>query len=198
MKAIFQKELEFFEWQTYSERPLYNLHELEQTHSIIINNLTDNCPADGISLKIEELSQTTPLIITADCLPIVFYNHKAIIFIHAGWKGLSDGIIQNNKIKELKPAKAFIGPCISVENFEVQADFHQNFPNSSSFISINQKTFFDLTKEAISQIKNIFPKCEIETSNICTFEDNRFHSYRRNKTTKRNWHILMPKKEKNE
>ena len=74
-------------------------------------------------------------ILTADCVPILIYDSKKKIIaaVHAGWKGAFKGIV--NKVikfmikKGSKPQNitAVIGPCISIDNYEVQNDFKNKF-----------------------------------------------------------------------
>ena len=62
---------------------------------IILNKASDNIgSADGLVTKSSELVLG---ITTADCIPLIFFdNQNGIIGIcHAGWKGLSNGIIEN-------------------------------------------------------------------------------------------------------
>ena len=70
-------------------------------------------------------------ILTADCAPILIYDHKIkmIAAIHAGWRGAFKGII--NKVIKFMVKKgcnfenmtAVIGPSISSKNYEVRDDF---------------------------------------------------------------------------
>lgn len=72
---------------------------------------------------------------TADCLPIIFYDpHNNVIAVaHAGWQGTVGGIAPitvqamiNNFGCEPQDILTFFGPCASVENYEVSADFGQS------------------------------------------------------------------------
>jgi hypothetical protein len=59
-------------------------------------------------------------VVTADCVPIVIYDkvHHVVAIIHAGWRGLVAGIVQQvvNRMVEMcksdvSQLKVFIGPC---------------------------------------------------------------------------------------
>jgi len=73
-------------------------------------------------------------ILTADCAPVFFYDHKkkTIGCAHAGWKGALNGVIRNTvkKFNELNSNNndliAVVGPCIKKKNYEVKADFLKN------------------------------------------------------------------------
>ncbi|MEN2750822.1 polyphenol oxidase family protein [Psychrobacter sp. FBL11] len=64
-------------------------------------------------------------IMTADCVPIVLYQPASgqIAAIHAGWQGLACGVIPTTikRFKESGEIKAWIGVCISQENYEVDS-----------------------------------------------------------------------------
>ena len=51
------------------------------------------------------------------------------------------------------------------------------------------KIFFNLAIVARLQLEALYPGILIEESGFCTFQDERFHSYRRNKTLERNWKL---------
>ena len=128
---------------------------------------------------------------TADCLPIFFIHKHENIFgvIHAGWKGLKNGIISkstkllSSHINDLKEITAFIGPSISQKNYEVKNEFIDYFGNE--FIDkVEDKFFCNLKGVASSQLQKLGVKNVIDC-NQCTYENENYHSYRRNKTSKR-------------
>ncbi len=128
---------------------------------------------------------------TADCLPIFFIHEHKNIFgvIHAGWKGLKNGIISkstkllSSHINNLNEITAFIGPSISQKNYEVKNEFIDYFGNK--FIDkVEDKFFCNLKAVASSQLQKLGIKNVIDC-NQCTYENENYHSYRRNKTSKR-------------
>ena len=128
---------------------------------------------------------------TADCLPIFFVHEHENIFgvIHAGWKGLKNGIISKsskllkNHINDFNEITVFIGPSISQKNYEVKNEFIDYFDNE--FIeNIDDKFFCNLKGVASSQLQKLGIENVIDC-NQCTYENENYHSYRRNKTSKR-------------
>ena len=128
---------------------------------------------------------------TADCLPIFFvHKHKNIFgVIHAGWKGLNNGIILKSTnllkshINDLNEITAFIGPSISQKNYEVKNEFIDYFGNK--FIDkVEDKFFCNLKGVASSKLQKLGVKNVIDC-NQCTYENENYHSYRRDKTSKR-------------
>jgi YfiH family protein len=187
---LFDRKLLRGSFQVYSERPDFAVKTVKQIHSNIVvieNNSLEE--ADGI------ISSTDyPLaILTADCIPLVLIGEKSHAVIHAGWKGLQTKIINHPLIKEMNPIFAFIGPHIRASQYEVQKEFKANFPDSKSFVEKNGNIFFDLTHEIKSQLLDSYPKIKITDCEIDTLTNESFASFRRNKTTKRNWNIYNPK-----
>ncbi|WP_282826373.1 polyphenol oxidase family protein [Pelomonas sp. V22] len=68
----------------------------------------------------------------ADCLPVLFAAPGAVGGAHAGWRGLAGGVLENS-VRELCQAagcepsevRAWMGPCIGPQQFEVGADVLQ-------------------------------------------------------------------------
>ena len=132
-------------------------------------------------------------VLTADCVPILFYDHKKKIIgcAHAGWKGALNGIIQNtiSKFKDLKCNStdliAVVGPCIKKENYEVKNDLYEKFieknkKNKIFFQNIDKnKYLFDLRGFVNNEILNLNIK-NLENIEIDTFSKKElFYSYRR-------------------
>ena len=131
-------------------------------------------------------------ILTADCVPILICDSKKKIIaaVHAGWKGALKGIVDKvikfmiKKGSKPQNITAVIGPCISIDNYEVQNDFKNKFlrkdrKNKIFFKSKYKKLYFDLSKYVKSVLlKNKIKK--IEKIKIDTFDiKNKFFSARR-------------------
>ena len=165
---------------------------MQQTHSKnvqLVNNKNLFCKdTDGMLTMNKDICLK---IKTADCLPIFFYNESPFIIgvVHAGWKGLKRGIIKEtykvikNNIKDISTIQVLIGPSISQKNYEVQDEFFDYF--ESKFIAKkNNKLFLDLKEIATSQLKNLGIK-NVSDIKECTYENELYHSYRRDKTSRR-------------
>jgi len=140
-----------------------------------------------------------PLIIrTADCLPIVLCNTAGteIAAIHAGWRGLCHGVIENTLDKmHSRPEQllAWIGPGICQRCFEVGEEVRHEFlsyyadsaPAFHPHPSLQQKWFADLPAIA-DQVLKKRGLSHIYHSQKCTFEqEDVFFSYRRAKDSGR-------------
>ena len=164
--------------------------KMNQTHSnksIFIDRLSkeyEDC--DGIFTSNKDLVLEVS---TADCLPIFFADKNFFGVVHAGWKGLAEGIIENSiglLTKNgflLDNTHILIGPSIRKEHFEVKEDVACLF-DKKFLISKNEKTFLSLQDIVINQLNsfNIYNIIDVEE---CTYSTQHYHSYRRDKTDKR-------------
>ncbi len=125
---------------------------------------------------------------TADCVPIILWNEKAhmIAVLHSGWKGFLAGIIDSlsGLSYDDHPAygadfKAFIGPHLRVENFEVRQDFIDALPEEKKYLLEEKdgKYFFNLTKGVFDELHTLHIT-DIEDCEIDSYSDPRYFSYR--------------------
>lgn len=127
----------------------------------------------------------------ADCIPVYFYDseNKIIGLAHAGWRGIVGGVIKStlDKIFELggkaENIRVALGPGINKCHFEIKEDTLNRFNDYSEFIIRNGgKIFVDLKGIIKKQLIDSRIKPEnIEDNSECTFESNRFFSFRRDK-----------------
>lgn len=129
---------------------------------------------------------------TADCAPILLADEsgKHVAAVHAGWRGLLSGVLENTiatmKKSGTSAITAAIGPCISHCAFEVgpevKAAFEHKFPdNISQLISpgIANKYYVNIV-DALVLILNRGGITSIDAVRRCTYtEPDYFFSHRR-------------------
>ncbi len=191
IKPIFELKTKSGVYRVFNQRPDLNFLSVKQIHSAIVvssDSITEEITteADGIIGN----DTKAKCIFTADCIPIIVLGKKGHAVLHAGWKGIRDRILFDSKIDLIEPFEIIIGPHIRVNNYEVQSEFKKEFPNSKNFIEKEGKIFFDLTKELIDQANE--KKLKVIDTEICTFNNLEFHSFRRNKTKDRNYNLFFP------
>ncbi|MFC3907718.1 peptidoglycan editing factor PgeF [Legionella dresdenensis] len=134
-------------------------------------------------------------IMTADCLPILLCNRQGteIAGIHAGWRGLVNGIIENTLTRLYSNASdmiAWIGPSICGKCYEVGDDVRNACLNhyafaADYFMPHGNKWLANMPAiaEAVLKQNGIG---SVYQSGACTFEEiNHFYSYRRDQQTGR-------------
>lgn len=194
-KLIYSKELPVGSFKVFDNKPqLDNLIHVHQTHSAEIEVFSgsdiSHIKSDGILIYSENIKLNNFAIKTADCIPAVIIGKKGFSVIHAGWMGVRDEILINPLLKTIDPYYCFFGPSIHKNNFEVKEDFYQHFPKDEFYSEHNKKLFYDLHGKAKNQMTSEFPGLEVEDSGECTFQKDFYNSYRRDKTTQRNWNIF--------
>jgi len=135
---------------------------------------------------------------TADCLPIFLTNFEGsfVALIHAGWKGLLNGVIEKtiDKIISSSEIIVWLGPCIAQESFEVGNEVYDSFVNKDrntkkAFKLLKNRHYLDLASVASLKLNNLnifnITGAGI-TEDFCTFRDKKmFFSYRRDGNTGR-------------
>ncbi|MEL0629040.1 peptidoglycan editing factor PgeF [Psychromonas aquatilis] len=173
---------------------------LNQVHGCELIKLTSNTPDNlNADASWSDSNQRTCVVMTADCLPVLVTD-KAGLFvaaIHAGWRGLYDGIIEKSIDKicaELKVEAhnllVWLGPCIGPTAFEVGDEVRtlfisENSQSDAAFVAHNDKwlaNLHQLAKLRLARFKGI----TITESELCTYNDPAlFYSYRRDGQTGR-------------
>lgn len=108
--------------------PLTRLHWLNQVHGneVLRVDETLTLTVTNADAMVTQEIGCGLAIMTADCVPIVLYQPSTgqIAAIHAGWQGLASGVIKATWQHFQAPGEiqAWIGACISQDNYEVGAD----------------------------------------------------------------------------
>jgi hypothetical protein len=162
---------------------------LEQTHSTGCVEVTSaDCNRD-VDAAITRQKNQVLAILTGDCLPIVLCDQQGteIAAIHAGWRGLANGIVDNTIAKlHANPTQclAWIGPAICGRCYATGAEvldlFIGRYPFAAqAFTKIDHQWYADLSKLA-ALILEALGVGAVYPSHVCTFEINsEFYSYRR-------------------
>ena len=132
-------------------------------------------------------------ILTADCAPVLFADHKAVVVgaAHAGWRGALAGVTDATiEAMERLGARrerihAAVGPCIAQPSYEVDEAFRARFldadgENARFFVpGPADKPHFDLEGYVVHRLIAAGVG-EVEELNLDTYaDDSRFFSFRR-------------------
>lgn len=194
--------------------PINSLHWVDQIHGKQIHDIDAvklNMRAVAADAMVTEQRQKGLAIMTADCVPIVLFQPTSgkIAAIHAGWQGLACGVIAAT-VAEFKAAGkivAWIGVCISQENYEVGSqvrdkllagviennalaaasveDFNPLFSTASDKSDVKSndgnadKVRLDLSKLAHAQLIAAGVQVNNEAPVDCSYANAHYYSYRR-------------------
>ena len=169
----------------FDELP-FNWAWANQVHSSIAVNVTE----PGLQGSADALWTTAPniglLIQTADCVPIILFSDNGVGLIHAGWRGIVNGVIQNTVLqmrKECSFLKAIIAPCISQDCYEVGEEVVSTFiangiPREVFCREASPRPYIDLR----SAVTHLLAALDVELlycDSRCTYSDTTLASYRR-------------------
>jgi hypothetical protein len=85
-------------------------------------------PCDGLTLHPEIDRGLAPLLLFADCLPVLLVGEVDVAVVHGGWRGILGGIVHEGaRAMTGPPGLAFIGPSIGPCCFSVAADVANAF-----------------------------------------------------------------------
>ncbi|CAA0098223.1 Polyphenol oxidase [BD1-7 clade bacterium] len=145
-------------------------------------------------------------VMTADCLPVLICDETATVAaaIHAGWRGLAAGVIENTltAIKQRHSElslMAWLGPAIGPSAFEVGEDVRQAFVADADIGPVEHKeadAAFKPLQVAGKYHADLYQLARLRLAragisavyggDFCTFTElDRFYSYRRDGRTGR-------------
>jgi YfiH family protein len=135
--------------------------------------------ADGQATSVAGIGA---MVLTADCLPVALGCGGAVATVHAGWRGLAAGVLEEGvrAVRELGDADeiiAIIGPGAGPCCYEVGEEVHAAFAGSHR-IGIPPARRIDLKAIARDRLLAI-GVTEVNDLAACTICDERFFSYRR-------------------
>ena len=118
--------------------------------------------------------------LAADCVPIALGTADAVAVVHAGWRGLSGGVIENAvaalSATSSNPIAAAVGPCAGRCCYEVSAEVLKAFNPPAE--SAGRMLDLAATSEARLRAAGVNVVHRLSICTICDAEE-RFFSHRR-------------------
>lgn len=104
-----------------------------QVHGTRVVALEDAPPEDAIAEAdgvVTRAHGVAAMVLTADCVPVALAAPNAVAMVHAGWKGLSGGVLEAGvaALGADGPVHAAIGPAAGACCYEVGPEVAQRFP----------------------------------------------------------------------
>lgn len=136
-------------------------------------------------------------VMTADCLPVLFCDRAGtrVAVAHAGWRGLSDGILEKTAAQFDAPDQvmAWLGPAIGPQAFEVGAEVRDVFLShdraaEAAFTRVDARPghwLSDLYLLARQRLHAVGIEAVYGGGHCTWTESDRFYSYRRDSRTGR-------------
>ncbi|MBU0528445.1 peptidoglycan editing factor PgeF [bacterium] len=177
--------VEFAKMLKLDSRKIVIPQQIHSSNVTICTKAGNIIDTDGIVTNNKDLILSIQV---ADCIPIYIYDYRNqnIALVHAGWRGVNLGIIENSikRMKELDSnsidIKVLLGPSIRQCCFEVGPEVGKLFDNKFQENGKGNRTQLDLQGVVIDKLFNM----NIQNENIidikeCTCCSDRYHSYRR-------------------
>ena len=184
---------------------------LHQVHGIAVRRLradqADQADPHGAPQQAADAAWTDEpgvacTVQVADCMPVLFAarNGRAVAAAHAGWRGLSAGVLEATLRAmqdgaDVAPADivAWLGPCIGRYQFEVGADVLQAFSDPLDADAFLPRTRPDGSACWLANLQRLAQRRltaagvgAVSVFAACTVEDgSRFFSFRRDGVTGR-------------
>ena len=170
---------------------------IQQVHGNLIHNAGLSEIPDGDGLHTNDPTIMLGIAL-ADCCGIMIHDpkQKAIMALHAGWRGAKAGIgskgidiMHSHYGSNPEDLLIWLTPCAGADSYEVGEEFREYFPD---FVNFKDGAYlFDLRGYiAYTLIESGVRPGAIESSEICTIQDQSFHSYRREGNRGRNLAFL--------
>jgi hypothetical protein len=164
---------------------------LRQVHGTRVVRLDQGASHPEADAAVTGAKNQVCAIRAADCMPVLLVDERATVVgaAHAGWRGLSAGVIENTVQAMGIPGErllAWLGPAIGPKVYEVGDEVRAAFKEKDAFSpSRPGHWLLDLYAVARQRLR----ACGVERifgGSWCTYsEPQRFHSYRRDRTSGR-------------
>jgi len=159
-----------------------------QVHGTVVQRVTAQGRRGGEAVAIDADGHATSLrgvgvmVLVADCLPVVLGSEGAVAALHAGWRGLAAGVLEEGvrALRELDgegEIAAVIGPGAGPCCYEVGEEVHAAFADPSGLRRGGGRNL-DLPGLAREHLAAVGVRL-IEDVGVCTICDERYFSHRR-------------------
>jgi YfiH family protein len=171
---------------------------LEQIHGV---DVIDAATATGVPRADAAFCRVPAracAVMVADCLPVLICDRAASVVaaVHCGWRGLAHGVLTALLGRLRTPPEellAWLGPAIGQRRYEVGVEVYEAFARArgaaavaTGFVRTEKpdKWRADLVALARSELAE-FGVTAVHGGGMCTYDDERFYSYRRDGRTGR-------------
>ena len=170
--------------------PLLELLSPPQEHGLRVMSASEwratgpDTSCDGLIIRLSRDKGLAPLLLFADCVPVILVGSGEIAVLHCGWRGLLAGMIQAGaEAMSTSPRLAFIGPSIGPCCFPVQEDVARLFTERYGSGLVDGRGKLDLWEVAARALAETgVPAADVVNPRLCTVcNEPYFYSHRRQK-----------------
>jgi len=155
-----------------------------QVHGAVVQRVGSAHGAAGEAVAIDADGHASSLpglgmmVLTADCLPVALGSPGAVAMLHAGWRGLAAGVLEEG-VRALREVGgsgeivAVVGPGAGACCYEVGPEVHAQFGRTESTarpIDLHAIAAERLRAAGVEEVRDVA---------ACTICDERFFSHRR-------------------
>ena len=103
--------------------PALSFARIHQVHGDVVTEARiDGDPVEA-DAHFTDRAGVAPVVVTADCIPVLLASATRVAAVHAGWRGVESNIITRAIERFTDPVIAVaIGPHLSAETFEIGRD----------------------------------------------------------------------------
>lgn len=156
-----------------------------QVHGTAVRRIDGETAEDpGAGARVEADGQVTTLAgvgavaLSADCMPVALGCAGAVGMVHAGWRGLAAGVLEEgvrvvSEIGHGEEIVAIVGPCAGLCCYEVGPEVHEAFAGThreGAHIDLRAIAHERLLAAGVAEVRDVL---------ACTICDERFFSHRR-------------------
>ncbi len=166
---------------------------MKQVHGNDINIIKSNFDVKECDSLVTQVKNIKLCVKTADCIPILLYDSrkKVVAAVHCGRAGLEKHILtktisamEEEYNTDSDDIIAVLGPAVSEKHYSVDKKTFNRFVECTEVKQTGCKINLKAAAE-YELLQNGISKKNIDDIEICTFEDIKFNSYRRDKTDQR-------------
>jgi YfiH family protein len=165
---------------------------LKQVHGINVIDAARYVGAVEADASFTHAKDIVCAVMAADCMPVLLADEKgeAVAAAHAGWRGLSAGVIESTvRAMDVPAARlhAWLGPAIGPAAYEVGPEVREAFlandAKAGSAFTANRPGHWLLDLYAVARQRlGALGVRHVSGAGFCTHSESRFFSYRRDKT----------------
>ncbi|HXB65835.1 MAG TPA: polyphenol oxidase family protein [Solirubrobacteraceae bacterium] len=160
-----------------------------QVHGATVQRVVAVDGRDGKRLALDADGHATALrgvgamVLVADCLPVILLADGVVAALHAGWRGLAAGVLEEGvgAVRELGARgeiTALVGPGARGCCYEVGEEVHAVFGDADGRGAHRRGRNLDLAAIAGERLRAV-GAARVEDVGVCTICDPRFFSHRR-------------------